>query len=397
MSGARHPSAVAASPGPRLGSLDAPPGAAGRGAPLRVLLVEDSAADAELLGWMLRDGDPAAFELTHVARLSEARAALAERAPDVVLLDLSLPDGHGLESLAAIRAAAPAVPVVVMTGLADDGVALDAVHEGAQDYLVKGRDDAAQVQRAVRYAVERHHLVLTAQRAVAARDELLAIVSHDLRNPLAAVAMCARALQDPEPPTPDGAREMGELIERSCDWMQRLIRDLLDAARLEAGTLRLAAEPLDPWDVVEAVRALYAPIAADRGVALATTGTRRLPRVHGDADRLTQAIGNLLDNALKFTPAGGTVTLGVDVVRPDDAGGATFVRCSVADTGCGIAPAHLAHVFDRYWQAQATRRDGAGLGLAIARGVVEAHGGRIAVESVVERGTTFTCTIPALA
>jgi signal transduction histidine kinase len=356
---------------------------------LRVLIVEDNPGDAELLLEMLRDAaDGPAFACRCLPRLADARAALGEAPADAVLLDLSLPDGHGLESLAAIRVAAPDVPVVVMTGLADDAMALRAVQEGAQDYLVKGRDVDGAVRRAVRYAVERQRLVRAAHQAAAARDEVLAVVSHDLRNPLSTISMCAQALRDPTPASAEAARETAEIIQRSCDWMQRLISDLLDVTRVEAGTLTLHPDPLAVEAVTDALATMYAPLAAERQVRLGWSVADDLPMLHADGGRVIQALGNLLGNALKFTAAGGTVTVAVERA----AGPAVHVR--VADSGCGVAAEHLAHIFDRFWQVPGTRR-GAGLGLAIAKGIVEGHGGTITVESTPGVGTTFTCTFPA--
>lgn len=378
---------------------------------LSVLLVEDNPGDAELMSEMLREGGPGSpgFSLRHVVRLADAEEELATRPVDVVLLDLSLPDGRGLDSLAAVRRAAPEVPVVVMTGLADDEVALRAVQAGAQDYLVKGRDGDGAVRRAVRYAVERQRLARMAQQAVAARDEMLAIVSHDLRSPIGIIGMCAQALLDPEPVPPESAREMGAIIDRSCDWMLRLIGDLLDVTRLEAGMLPISPDPLPVAGMVEALVEMHAPIAAEKGVTLRADVAAGLPRILADGDRLVQALGNLVGNAIKFTPAGGLVTLHVEHAdeegdrdardslggqggeRPAARGG---VRFRLRDTGQGIAADTLEHVFDRFWQARSSRRGGAGLGLAIARGIVEAHGGTIEVASELGVGTTFTCTFP---
>jgi len=363
--------------------------------PMRVLLVEDNPGDAELMAEMLHDGGVAAsgFALRHVARLAEARSELAAGPVDVVLLDLSLPDGRGLESLAVVRRAAPGVPVVVMTGLADDEVAVRALQAGAQDYLVKGREEGSSVRRAVRYAVERQRLARMAQQALAARDEMLAILSHDLRSPIGIVGMCAQALLDPEPTPPESAREMGAIIERSCDWMLRLISDLLDVTRLEAGMLPVRPAPLRVHEAVDTLMEMFAPLADEKGVELLARLADGLPYIHADRDRLLQALGNLLGNAIKFTEAGGSVTLQVDPV-PDDEG-EPGVHFRLTDTGQGIPADALEHVFDRFWQARSSRRSGAGLGLAIARGIVEAHGGQIHVVSEQGVGTTFTCTLPS--
>ncbi len=365
-------------------ALAAPP------APLRVLLVEDNPGDAELIAEMLRDDVPdvASFAIRHVARLADARAELDRSPVDVVLLDLSLPDSHGLDSLQTLRAVAPELPVVVMTGLADDEVALRAVQAGAQDYLVKGRDAAGAVRRAVRYAVERQRLIRAAQRAAAARDEMLGVVSHDLRNPIGTIGMCAQALLDPEPVPPDNAREMGAIIERSCDWMLRLISDLLDVTRMEAGVLSLQLGTIPVAGVVASLLEMYGPLAERRGVSLQVSVAPDMPRVYGDNDRIFQALGNLVGNAVKFTPAGGEVTITVEVVED---GGVLF---HVSDTGPGIAAEAQAHLFDRFWQARSAHRGGAGLGLAIARAIMLAHGGTIEVRSTPGVETTFSCSFP---
>jgi signal transduction histidine kinase len=224
-----------------------------------------------------------------------------------------------------------------------------------------------------------------AERAARARDEVLGVVSHDLRTPLGTIAMCARALRDPDA---DRA-ELSDVIARSADWSLRVIRDLLDVTAIEAGRLALRPEPMAPDAIVEAVEALFAPLAAAEGVELAREHGGAPRWVDVDVDRLVQALGNLVVNAITFTPRGGRVTVAAGV----DGGGAPTFR--VSDTGRGIAPDHLPHLFDRTWQARTTGRGGVGLGLAIAKGIVEAHGGTIAVESAPGLGTRFTCTIPA--
>lgn len=364
--------------------------------PLAVLLVEDNPGDAELMAEMLHDEIPdvASFVTRHVTRLADARAELERSLVDVVLLDLSLPDSRGLDSLQTVRSAAPDVPVVVMTGLADDDVALRAVQAGAQDYLVKGRDSSGAVRRAVRYAVERQRLVRAAQQAAAARDEILAVVSHDLRNPIGTIGMCAQALLDPEPVSPENAREMGAIIERSCDWMLRLISDLLDVTRMEAGMLSLQLEQLSVAGIVASLLEMYGPLAARRGVSLLASVSPDLPPVRGDNDRLFQALGNLVGNAVKFTQSGGQVSITVEPAGQVVGAGDDGILVHVSDTGPGIAADAQVHLFDRFWQARSAHRGGAGLGLAIARAIVLAHRGTISVRSTLGAGTTFTCRFP---
>jgi signal transduction histidine kinase len=171
--------------------------------------------------------------------------------------------------------------------------------------------------------------------------------------------------------------------------MGRQIRDLLDVASIEAGHLALEAQVEDPAAILARVADLFAAAAHDAGVALELREVRDLPTIRADADRVIQALGNLVTNALKFTDRGGRVTLSAE----RDMGS---VRFAVEDTGAGIPAEELSHVFDRFWQRRrgATRR-GTGLGLPIVRGIVEAHGGELSVQSMPDSGSRFSFTIPA--
>jgi signal transduction histidine kinase len=366
-------------------------------APLAVLLVEDNPGDAMLLQALLDeeadagragDGTARAVAVRWVQRLSAAREALADGSPvDVVLLDLTLPDARGLDTVSQVRAAAPSLPVVVLTGLDDEGVALRAMQAGAQDYLVKGAFSGAGLRRALHRAVERQRLVDAARRATAARDLVLGVVAHDLRDPLSAIKMCAGALG--RAPAPESVDELAGVVRQSAEWMERIIRDLLDVTAIEAGRLAVDRGPLSPPVVAEQLRTRYTPLAAERGCTLRTDVAPALPLVDADGERLAQALGNLLGNAIKFTPQGGAVEL---LVAPAPTGG---VRFEVRDTGPGIPAEHLPRLFDRFWQARETRRAGAGLGLAIAQGIAQAHGSVLSVESTPGSGTRFWLDLAA--
>lgn len=367
----------------------------------RILLVEDNPGDARLIRETLREAESFPFQLTHADRLAAAEERLAGEAFDVVLLDLSLPDAHGLETVRRTLQAGPEVPIIVLTGLDDETLAVAAVQAGAQDYLVKGRLDGTLVARAIRYAMERKrlereraHLLrserearATAEAAVRARDDVLRVVSHDLGNSLSAVLVTTTLLLRSLP-------EMGEVrprvasIRQLAEQMQRLRQDLLDVASIEAGRLSVEPDWCEPGELLEATREHFSPVAAERGVCLETRAEEGLPPVVADRERVLQVLANLVGNALKFTPGGGRVGLSAERVP----GG---VRIAVADTGPGIAPEHLPHVFDRFWKTQGGNRHGAGLGLAICKGIVEAHGGSIGVESVLAGGSTFAFTLPA--
>jgi len=227
-----------------------------------------------------------------------------------------------------------------------------------------------------------------ARRATSVRDNLLAVVSHDLRNPLSVILMATTSMVRPfgGDDRRKSHKQIGA-IKRAADRMNYLIQDLLDAASIEAGELsverrRLELAPL----VAEAIDAMQ-PLAARKSLHLENELPAELPPVFADTGRLQQVFANLLANAIKFTPDGGTIT-----VRAEALG--EIVQFSVTDTGSGISSADLPHLFDRFWQAPRTARQGTGLGLSIVRGIVVAHGGRIWVESRVGAGSTFFFTLP---
>jgi PAS domain S-box-containing protein len=226
------------------------------------------------------------------------------------------------------------------------------------------------------------------QRAVAARDQVLGIVAHDLRNPLSTIILQSSILGRHGSEPERRNQRPREIISRAAARMSRLIQDLLDVSLLEAGELKIQRTPLSTRElVVEAVES-EVPLASSSGLEIRLDVDGDLDEVWGDKERLHQVLENLIGNAIKFTKAGGRITVGA-TSRDQD------VVFSVADTGCGIAPEDLAHVFDRFWQATTNgRRLGAGLGLPITKGIVEAHGGRIWVESTPSQGSTFFFSIP---
>lgn len=248
---------------------------------------------------------------------------------------------------------------------------------------------ATELARRAALAVDHARMYADAQRASRERDEVLAVVSHDLRNPLSTIAMCASALQDAEPPGLDDVRSMAEIIQHSADWAQRIIRDLLDATSIEAGRLSLVRNPVGASEIVAAAHEMLRPQAESSGIEFVVTCDDNLPLLDVDRERAMQVLFNLLGNALKFTAEGGRVTLRAYRDHTGDA-----IRFSVTDTGHGIPAADLPYVFDRYWQVHRTRRGGAGLGLAIVKGIVAAHGGEVFVTSTEGVGSTFTVTLP---
>jgi len=244
---------------------------------------------------------------------------------------------------------------------------------------------AEELGRRAGVAVDNARLWEAAQRAIRARDEVLAVVSHDLKNPLEAVLLSAALLlRSPESPR---VRHYGEALQRSAARMDRLIRELLDLSRMEAGKFRIEVRPERLESIVEEALVVLAPLAAGKDIALGTECGPLGAEIPCDRERVLQVVSNLVGNALAFAPRGGHVTIRL-ALRERDA------EVSVSDDGPGIPPGDLPHVFDRYWKSRS--RAGTGLGLAIARGIVDAHGGKIRVESRVGEGSTFTFTLPHL-
>ena len=235
---------------------------------------------------------------------------------------------------------------------------------------------------------EQGRLLEAARRAARMRDEVLGVVSHDLRNPLSVVRMCVSTLLDDPPPPTAAARELVSEMANSVDWMERLIQDLLDVASIEAGRLRLDRRILDATTSFDEAASLARSLADRSGLEVKASRPQQLPSVLADRDRVLQVFANLVGNAVKFTPRGGSITLSAATADH-------YVLFSVSDTGPGIDEVERHRLFDRYWQAQQLgRRGGAGLGLAISHGIVDAHGGEIRVESRPGEGSTFTFTLP---
>jgi signal transduction histidine kinase len=250
------------------------------------------------------------------------------------------------------------------------------------------RDLAEELGRRAALAVENARLYDAARSATRARDEMIGVVSHDLRNPIHTVHMSASFLLDV---LPDGERTMertqAAIIRRAAERANRLIQDLLDISHIESGRLSLDLLPHDAASIAREAVEQAEMTAAERGIALECGAMDDGVRVVVDRDRIVQALGNLIGNALKFTPPGGRVTVSA---RRSEEG----VLLSVADTGPGIPAAQVPRLFDRYWQANTADRRGVGLGLSIVQGIAAAHGGEVRVDTAEGAGTTFTLALP---
>ncbi len=432
----------------------------------RILIVDDSPEDRDLYRRVLRKDREWRYELSEAGSAEEGLRKCQSERPDCVLLDYRLPDSDGLSLLRRISECLKGdpVPVILLTGQGSEAVAVEAMKNGAQDYLIKTAVTTETLTRAIQYAIEkvsllrridrrtrelseantelqkevaqrkraeealqktygeleqlvnartaelsranrelnleiaerrrieaeRAELLEREQQANRLKDEFLATVSHELRTPLNAILGWARVLRTASLNESLTARAL-ESIERNAIAQSRLIEDILEVSRIVTGKLRLRVASVDLNHVIDAALDVVRPAAEAKGIVI----ERELPSDPciglGDFGRLQQVIWNLLSNAVKFTPRDGRVR--VSLARSDG-----WDRISVTDTGKGIDPAFLPHVFAPFRQADAsTTRDygGLGLGLAIVRQLVELHGGSVRAESEGEgRGATFVVMLP---
>jgi len=247
---------------------------------------------------------------------------------------------------------------------------------------------AADLARRAAVVVEHARLFHEAQQATRARDDVLAVVAHDLRNPLNTVSMAVALMLESTPPERVQERRQVEIVRRAADRMNRMIQDLLDVKRMESGRLTIDARPEPASALINDTIDMLRPLAAGSTIRLETSIDGSLPPVLADTARIQQVLSNLVGNAVKFTPRNGRITVCAERIDGE-------VRFGVIDTGPGIPPEQVPHIFGRFWQAKTSDRRGIGLGLAIAKGIVEAHNGRIWVESHVGLGSTFYFTLPS--
>ena len=366
-----------------------------------LLLVEDDPKQARLTqAWLTQPGTHEAT-VTWRGRLDEALAVLREQPVDLILLDLTLPDSRGLETFLAVQAQAPQIPVVIVTCLDDEALALDAVRRGAQEFVVKGTCDARMLWRVIGYALERHRLHEERRKReddihavnrrltelVAWKDELVSTLSHELRTPLTAIKEgVSLLLMASLGPLTEEQREFLATIDGDIERMIELSTQFLDMAKIQAGRFRLQRTQVQLAELISSTVKSYRALLGARTV---TVELPFVPAVYGDAARLLQVLGNLVSNAVKFTSADGTITLSLHE-RGDQ------VAVSVRDSGVGIAPDDLPKLFGQFSQVgEGTRqRRGTGLGLALCKELVELHGGTIEAASELGKGSTFTVTLP---
>lgn len=391
---------------------------------IKVLLIDDDEEDYLLTRDLLDEAGPSRYRVTWVGHHGAAIAALITGDYDVCLLDYRLDGCTGLEILAEVQSVGCSVPVIMLTGMADEAIDLAAMRAGAAEYLVKGRIDRELLERTIRYAIRHKESELALKRyaesleksnrdLVQAHEELahknaelrrlneekngfLGMAAHDLRNPLGVIMgysdfllmMHSKTMKKEE-------LEIIEMIRSSSKFMRSLINDLLDISTIESGRLKLDMGSTDIVRLVEANVGLNVVLAAQKQMTLDLEIAGKVPRVDADARKVEQVLNNLISNAIHYAPRGTGIRVRVGHVVP--AAGPAEVRISVKDEGPGIAPEDVAKLFRPFGRARTVSTGGersTGLGLAIARRIMEGHGGRIWVESEPGHGSTFFVAFP---
>jgi len=365
---------------------------------LKILLIDDDEDDYVLTSELLASARGARYDVTWLSRGEDALLALRAGAHDVCLLDYRLPGWTGLEILKEAQAAGCMVPVIMLTGVGDQEIDMAAMRAGAADYLVKGRLEPQLLERTIRYAIghKRSQLELARKNEQLVRlneekNAFLGMAAHDLRNPLSVVLGYSDVLLLPECALNKDVVEMVEKIRSSSEFMLSLINDLLDISIIESGKLSLDRKRTDLVRVLEANVSLNMVLAARKDMTIVLESDPDVPRLDLDARKVEQVLNNLVSNAIHYAPPGTTIRVELRHAAP-------HVVISVKDEGPGIAPEDVAKLFRPFGRARSMSTGGeisTGLGLAIARRIVEGHGGRLWVESDIGRGSTFFVALPS--
>jgi signal transduction histidine kinase len=349
-----------------------------------ILLIEDNLGDVRLLREMFNDNGAHDTEMIHVDCMSAAEKYLVEHAVDIILLDPGLPDAQGIGAIRRAHAAAPRVPLVVLTCLDDESLAEQALQEGAQDYLIKGQIEVRGILRALRYATERKRLERL-------QDEFVSTVSHELRTPLTSITGSLGLLMgNAAGNLPGSVRRLVAIAHTNSQRLVRLVNDILDIEKMEAGRIVFNFSRVDTRSLVAQA------IEANRGFAEGYSVRIRLEDagiaadVRADPDRFLQVVTNLLSNAIKFSPAQNEVVVAVEK-------GTDMVRLTVRDHGPGIPVDFKPLIFEKFAQADAgdaRQKGGTGLGLSIVKQIVDRLGGEVGFADADGGGTIFHVQLP---
>ncbi len=384
---------------------------------VKILLIEDNLAEAKLLQEFLKQAQSKNFTLVHVKRLGEALELLRNcndtgNRFDIILLDLTLPDSQGLTSLSVLNNIVPSLPIVVLTNTNDDTLAIEAVRQGAQDYLVKRQVNVEVLLRSLRYAIERKQaleslrkynqsLEIKVQQRTAElikakelnqfKSEFVSMLSHDIRNPLNTILLAAGLLQNNDDKLPKEKKlNHYQMIRSAVKSMSQLLDEVSFIGKADTGKLQCELVLLDLQAFCRQLIREMELSTAQKQITIIFTVSGQLGEALWDEHLLRHILGNLLTNAIKYSPVGSKIDF--ELISQEKS-----VTFRIKDQGIGIPKNELQHLFQPFHRASNVGAiPGTGLGLAIVKKSVEAHKGEISVESEVGVGTTFTVTLPVV-
>lgn len=362
---------------------------------INVLLIEDDIVDARSVQRRLAAHMHESYKLLNATSLKEGLGILNTEIVDLVLLDLSLPDSQQLNTLDQVHDSHPEVPIVVLSGLADQDLSIEALRRGAQDYLVKGREHEDGLVRITRHALERHAIMReledakqAAASASIAKSNFLANMSHEIRTPLTAILGFTEILMNPN--LSQEQKAALDAIHRNGQHLLGVIDDILDLSKIEAGHLSVENVKFSIFELIDQIEASFKLKAIEKGINFKVEHNFPLPQyIHSDPTRLKQILFNLIGNALKFTQRG-------EVRLVNTLNAENLIEFRVVDTGIGLTKAEQTKLFKAFSQADTsiTRKfGGTGLGLVISKQIAMKLGGSIGLFSEKGKGSTFVVTI----
>ena len=363
--------------------------------PINILLVEDNPDDSYLIRRMLTAAKSMTFDLKYADRLQAGLEHLSENRVDVILLDLGLPDSQGLETLRKIYAQVPEVPIMVLTGLHDEMLGVQAVNKGAQDYLIKEQVDTNLLVRCIRYAIERKraeererqlHLQLEISNRLASVGVMVEGIAHEINNPLVSVIGFAEMLMQDD--IPENAREAVKTISDGAQRVAGIVKNLLTFAQQQ----KLERTYINVNNIIQATLAMRAYPMEISDIKVTTQLDPTLPWTVADATLLQQVFLNLIINAetaMKLAHGKGNLLIKTEMIN-------NTIHVSFNDDGPGIAEANLIHLFDPFFSTRAVGQ-GTGLGLSACYGIIAQHNGRIYAKSQLDKGSVFTIELPIIA